>query len=124
MIITALLLATTVAATLTTQKVYKKVTMDPIDRDALLFSWELTKNGLPSPTHTHVEVGSECLLEWINIPKLHAAVSIEGDGKYGYTMLENGRFRSGTIQDPSVKTIPSELKAYLRRFQNNPKLLS
>lgn len=51
-------------------------------------------------------------IEWIGRGK-HAVVSIEGDGRYGYTMLFGETFVAGEIADPEVNTLPDDLRHYL-----------
>lgn len=55
----------------------------------------------------------EVVFEWIGDGK-HAVVSLEGDGFIGYTMLLDGQFVSGEIDQASVLSFPDDLKEYLR----------
>ena len=55
---------------------------------------------------------SEVVFEWISGDR-HAVVSIEGDGAIGYTMLRDGIFVSGEVEDPPVSIMPPDLREYL-----------
>ncbi len=54
----------------------------------------------------------EIVFEWIDESK-HAVVSVEGDGSIGYTMLIDGRFISGAIEEANVHMLPADLRDYL-----------
>jgi hypothetical protein len=67
------------------------------------------------PTSTWIGNG-EAAFEWIDTANgLHALVSIEDDGHYGYTMMVDGEFRSGTDRDPSIGDFPDDLRGYLEQ---------
>lgn len=54
----------------------------------------------------------EIVFEWIEGHR-HAVVSIEGDGRLGYTMRIGDQFVSGAVVDASVNKIPEDLLEYL-----------
>lgn len=54
----------------------------------------------------------EIVFEWISGPR-HAVVSIEGDGRIGYTMLVGDQFIAGSDSDAVVHSVPNDLLDYL-----------
>jgi|GEM_PF-2829163 len=54
----------------------------------------------------------EIAFEWID-PNRHAVVSIEGDGRLGYTMRKGDVFVSGSVIDAPVSILPEDLREYL-----------
>jgi len=54
----------------------------------------------------------EIVFEWIDGDR-HAIVSIEGDGRLGYTMLIDGEFKAGKDTEVLASQLPSDLLEYL-----------
>lgn len=54
----------------------------------------------------------EIVFEWID-GNHHAVVSVEGDGRIGYTFLVDGQFIPGNNDDALVHSMPEDLLEYL-----------
>lgn len=87
-------------------------TLERAKIDALTFIAKMP-NDLSAPLVSTAEDG-EIVMEWKE-PKTHAVVDFEGDGLFGYALLQQGRFIPGKQEgNLSSETLPADLIEYLR----------
>ena len=85
--------------------------MNDLIHDKEIFLWHLINIDWKPEVS---DLAGETLIEWISLDhKYHAVVSLEGDGRYGYTYKIGDQFFSGTELDPLVTIFPNDLRKYL-----------
>ena len=87
--------------------------MSPLDQDKETFMWNLIDVDW-KPDIWWDEDYCELSFEWIDQDlNLHAVVTLDGDGRYGYCYKVGDKFVAGKEFDPLVSRFPDDLRVYL-----------